>query len=506
MGQSHHTSETPSRWRAQSASADGSPPGRISLGYQFDDERQDDTAWARPGEAAWWDRNKRAEARPPSRASHPGKAHPEDAAAAAAANYAAQGPVNRLGFPKQFGEATPHEAIRLNRAMVDAKSPAEVLRVVHEHGERFDSVNVATAVNKLHKLVKRSVFEAAAKVAPNAWYRSTRGNKKRPAAAAAPTGPLGPALGKNERYHALFGLVAKHCAEFKAREVAHVLHGLTYLETEGGCGGSGAGGAGGGAGGISVGVYGQTPRGGGGRGRRGAFGGVSDIASRAGKRIDEALARGLVAAVEREAERMDPQHVALAYLALTDARSQALRRAMANRPQGWKALARAAREQAACMDAQGLSLTLSGMSKVDEARDAVGKIAWKQLCAAVSNTAGTTMEAQGIAMTMHAMGKMAEMRDHMSPRGFAKLAEGIERTAPKMTASHLAMTFNALAGLEEARDAMRPSNWVALARGLHREAPEMIPKNVATVYHGLAGPGFFFYHVLGERGERGKVV
>ena len=311
----------------------------------------------------------------------------------------------------------------------------------------FDHVNVATAFTQLSKMVKQSVKAARAARTPELRTqrkkKETRREKRKRKQDIASREPLGPALGLDARYHALFDLASKHCAAFRAREVANVMNALMYLETEGGCGG--------------------------------------------GKRIDEALARDLVAAVKREAGRLDPQHVSLVYNAVCAPRgSRVLQRAMSDAPEAWNLLAMAAREQAPLMEPKGLALMLNAMSKVDEAFGAVGgKIGWSQLCTATTNKTNG-MEAQGIAMTAHALGKIESMRSHMSPKGWRNLAQGVEHTAPTMTAAHVSMVFHALARLKECRDAMKPSNWVAMARAVEREAPAMNPLNVATVYHGLA--------------------
>jgi hypothetical protein len=230
------------------------------------------------------------------------------------------------------------------------------------------------------------------------------------------------------------------CHHYLRRYVT--VHNLGYLETDGGCGGE----------------HGQNTTG--------------------GKKIDKTLGKALAASIEKEAEHMDPQHVALTYHALGTMQKGALRFAMT--PEGWTRLAGALRFKGEVMEPQGLAMTLNAMSKIDAAHEAVSNTAWGKLCTAVGNKAHN-MEAQGVSMCIHAAGKIPGMASNMTPRAWTKLAEGIEVAAPKMRSSHLAQTFNALAKLPEGRGAMRPSNWVALARAVERLAPKMSAQNVATV-------------------------
>ena len=89
----------------------------------------------------------------------------------------------------------------MNEELKAARRAAEILSIVADRGERLDSVNVATAVNRLYKVA------------------NARDN-----------------LRGDPRYARLLELVRRLCRAFRAREVANVVHGLGVLCADRGAG------------------------------------------------------------------------------------------------------------------------------------------------------------------------------------------------------------------------------------------------------------------------------
>jgi len=97
---------------------------------------------------------------------------------------------------------------QLNSRISGASSVEEILGVVDQHHEGFDSINITTAVTRIAKLARQQRRSGSSSVVTQ-------------------DGPLA----SDERYVNLMSLVVTHLQTFKARELAYVFCGLTTLHS-----------------------------------------------------------------------------------------------------------------------------------------------------------------------------------------------------------------------------------------------------------------------------------
>ena len=326
----------------------------------------------------------------------------------------------------------------MNEELKAARRADEILSIVADRGERLDSVNVATAVNRLYKVA------------------NARDN-----------------LRGDPRYARLLELVRRLCRAFRAREVANVVHGLGVLCADRGAGDVDAETAGEVMLAVEREIDSMNPQ-----AIANVYNGLTKLPAAAAAMSPERWRR-LSEAASHLAPEMNSQDIAntLNALGKIDAAAEAV-----SSGTGWSRLIEAAERRAPEMNAQEIANTLNALGKIDAAERAVSSGAgWSRLIGAAERRA-PEMNAQDIAHVLNALGKISAAAEAVSSAGWSRFATAVERTSGAMNAQEMSNVVNAYAemrGVPEAPEAVSAAGWRSLAAVARRTAPAMNSQAIA---------------------------